>query len=210
MRSIWQMKKILIVDDHRIVLDGLEARLCSCFQLYFAVNGKEAKTIAMDNPIDAAILDMTIGTENGLDIAFDLRKTVPQILFFSMHKSPAIIEQVMHDGYDGFFLKDESIDEMIRALKNPKIPRFRMTDSVTALLDKQKFDGDENYDRLTTREQQIFRMIAEGMRPREIAGKINISTKTISVHRENLMRKMGVKSNSEIVHLAIKLEIIEL
>ena len=79
-----------------------------------------------------------------------------------------------------------------------------------ALLEDHKFDSDNNYDRLTPREQQIFRMIAEGMKPRDIAGKINISTKTISVHRENLMRKMGVKNNSEIVHLAIKLEIIEL
>ena len=205
-----EMKKILIVDDHKIVLEGLEAKLNNRFRIYLAANGKKARTIAMENPIDAAILDITIGTENGLDLAFDLRKAIPQILFFSMHKSPAIIEQVMHNGYAGFFLKDESIDKMIMALENPQITRFWMTDSVKALLKEQKFDGDENYDRLTTREQQIFRMIAEGMKPRDIASKINISTKTISVHRENLMRKMGVKSNSEIVRLAIKLEIIEL
>ncbi|MCK5197733.1 MAG: response regulator transcription factor [Spirochaetales bacterium] len=204
------MKKILIVDDHKIVLEGLEAKLSNRFRIYSTVNGKEARTIAMENTIDAAILDITIGTENGLDLAFDLRKAIPQILFFSMHKSPAIIEQVMHNGYAGFFLKDESIDKMIMALENPQITRFWMTDSVKALLKEHKFDGDDNYDRLTTREQQIFRMIAEGMKPRDIAGKINISTKTISVHRENLMRKMGVKNNSEIVRLAIKLEIIEL
>ena len=210
MNSRLKMKKILIVDDHKIVLDGLKSKLISRFQLYTASNNKEAKIITMENPIDAAILDITIGTENGMDLAFDLRKAIPQILFFSMHKSPSIIEQVMNDGYDGFFLKDESIDKMLIALENPKTTRFWMTDSVKALLEDHKFDSDNNYDRLTPREQQIFRMIAEGMKPRDIAGKINISTKTISVHRENLMRKMGVKNNSEIVHLAIKLEIIEL
>lgn len=139
-----------------------------------------------------------------------VRRAVRQILFFSMHKSPVIIEQIRHDGYDGFFLKDESIDKMIAALENPAKASFWMTDSVKTLLDEQKFDSDNNYDLLTTREQQIFRMIAEGTKPSDIAGKINISTKTISVHRENLMRKMDVKSNSGIVHLAIKLGIIEL
>lgn len=90
---------------------------------------------------------------------------------------------------------------------------FYMTDSVKALFDNQNFYGDDNYERLTPREQQIFRMIAEGKTPKDISFEINISTKTISVHsvhRENLLRKMGIKTNTEIVHLALKLEIIQL
>ena len=204
------MRKILIVDDHKIIFTGLESRLKEYFFLYFASNSRDAIKIAMENDIDAAILDVTIGDENGLDLAFNLKKAVEQIIFFSMHKSPSIVEQVRHDGYDGFFLKDESLELMIKALRQPIKGHFWMTDMVKDLSEKQNFDGDESYERLTPREQQIFRMIAEGLKPREIAAKIHISTKTVSVHRENLLRKMGVKDNSEIVHLAIKLEIIQL
>lgn len=204
------MNKVLIVDNHKIIFSGLELKLKDHFTLYFASTCKDALSIAMDNEIAAAILDITIGKENGLDLAFDLKKAVPQILFFSMHKSPALVEQVRHNGYDGFFLKENSIDLMIKALKEPRPGHFCMTDSLKALFDGQKFEGNEDYERLTPREQQIFRMIAEGKTPKDISSEINISTKTISVHRENLLRKMGIKTNAEIVHLAIKLEIIQL
>lgn len=204
------MKNVLIVDDHQIIFSGLEAKLKDIFSLHFASNNREALKISLENNIDAAILDITIGNENGLDLAFDIKKSVPQIIFFSMHKSISIIDKVRHDGYAGFFLKDESIEPMIDILKHPNPGHFYMTDSVKAIFDNQNFYGDDNYERLTPREQQIFRMIAEGKTPKDISSEINISTKTISVHRENLLHKMGIKTNAEIAHLAIKLEIVQL
>lgn len=204
------MKNVLIVDDHQIIFTGLEAELKNIFSLFFASNSNEALKIVHENNIDSAILDITLGNENGMDLAFDIKKSVPQIIFFSMHKSVGIIDKVRHDGYAGFFLKDEPIDLMIKTLNNPNPGHFYMTDSVKAIFKNQNFEGDENYERLTPREQQIFRMIAEGKTPKVISSQINISTKTISVHRENLLRKMGIKTNTEIVHLAIKLEIIQL
>ena len=203
------MRTLLVVDDHRIVFEGIEVRLRHHFNLIHASSCAEAKEIAFTRTVEAAILDITCGDENGMDLAFELKKAVPHIFFFSMHRSAALITKAQTEGYNGFFLKDESIEEMVDALLYPTRRKFWITDSVKELLEKQSFQTDEKYDTLTPREQQIFRLIAEGKKPRDISKALNISPKTISVHRENLLRKMDLATNTEITREAIRLGIVE-
>jgi len=202
------MRNILIVDDHKLIFGGLKTELPDNCELYYAPDSASAITLVRSYQFTAAIIDISLGDENGFDIANDLKGIVPDIMFLSMHKTPFYIQKALNGGFRGYFLKDESLDLLIDALCYPEKRGFWVSDEVESILNDYETNEFSLYETLTAREQQIFRLLAEGIGYKEIAYKLNVSPKTVSVHRDNIMRKMNLDHQTELIKQAVKLRII--
>lgn len=200
----------MIVDDHKLIFSGLKGESPDNFSLYYAADSKSAIDLACCNKFHAAIVDISLGEENGFDLAEELKKEVlvREIFFLSMHKTPYYVQKAQNEGFRGYFLKDDPLELLIKAVSKPEERKFWMSDEVETLLADYKSDELSLYENLTAREQQIFRLLAEGVGYKEIAFKLNVSPKTVSVHRDNIMKKMKLNHQTELIKQAVKLHII--
>ena len=202
------MRNILVIDDHKLIFGGLKSEMPEEYELYYAYDSESARNIVREHTISTAIVDISLGKENGFDLAKDLKGIVPEIFFLSMHKTPFYIQKVLNEGYRGYFLKDDSLDLLIEAICFPEKRGFWVSDEVESILNDYETNEFSLYETLTAREQQIFRLLAEGVGYKEIAFKLNVSPKTVSVHRDNVMRKMKLDHQTELIKQAVKLRII--
>lgn len=201
---------VLLIDDHRLIYQGFERQFDDLVDLYYASDAASAKEIIHSRTIDIAVVDISLGRENGFDVARDIRNFVDKIFMLTMHKSGIYLQQTIDEGYHGYYLKDESLELMGEAFRDPDKREFWMTDEVASVRKEDRFTQDELYDKLSPREQQILRMIAEGKGYREIGDALSISAKTVNVHRANIMKKLNIENQIDIVKYALKIGIINL
>ncbi len=202
------MKKILLVDDHELIYTGLKNTIPG-YEIHYSSYLEEAVGKLEKQDYYALILDISIGYARG----FELLKWIPDcshVFFLSMHKSPQFIKQAKESGAKGYFLKDEPVDLLLEALRNPEGRTFWMSENVESVLQNSREEMATNYDALTPREQQIFSLLAQGMGYSEIARLLNISKKTVNNHRDHIYKKLEISSQTQLVHEALKLGILDI
>ena len=214
------MVTILLADDHDVVRIGLRDMLNAhegwivCGE---AANGREAVRLAASLKPDVVILDLYMPEMNGLEAARQIRHELPrtEVLVFTMHESEQIIREVLAAGARGYVLKSDAGRQLISAVEalSHHKPFFTAKVSET-LLDaylNSTLTPDEGsvYSALTAREREIVQMLAEGKSNKEIGERLSISVKTVETHRANVMRKLGINSIVELVHYAIRNELVE-
>jgi DNA-binding NarL/FixJ family response regulator len=202
------MRNILVIDDHKLIFGGLKAEMPEESNLFYASDSAASRELVRNNAFSVAIVDVSLGDENGLELANELKSEIPDIFFLSMHKTPFFIQKALNEGFRGYFLKDDSLDLLIEAVLSPGNRGFWVSDEVEMILNEYETNEVSSYETLTAREQQIFRLLAEGIGYKEIAYKLNVSPKTVSVHRDNIMRKMKLDHQTELIKQAVKLHII--
>jgi two-component system response regulator DegU len=216
------MIKILIVDDHRIIRDGLRSLLSEEKEIEIvgeASNGEEALLKNRELSPDLIIADITMPEMNGIEMTREICKedSKTKVLIVSMHDNEDYINQALEVGASGFLLKDSSKDELIKAIKAVESGETYCSGEVSKILlnkflmssksKKLKVEAEEKLE-LTKREKEILKLISDGLSNKEIANKLFVSTRTIDTHRYNLMQKLGVKNGAELVRLAFKLNLI--
>jgi DNA-binding NarL/FixJ family response regulator len=214
------MVRILLADDHDIVRRGLREQLSQhegweiCGE---ATNGREAVRMASKLEPDVAVIDLSMPELNGLEATRQIRRELPntEVLIFTMHETEQLIREVLSAGARGYVLKSDAglqLTSAVEALVHGK-PFF--TSKVSeALLDaflKSSAKPDEGsvFRTLTEREREIVQMLAEGKSNKEIANKLSISVKTVETHRATVMRKLDINSIVELVHYAIRNQLVE-
>lgn len=214
------MVRILLADDHDIVRRGLREQLSQhagweiCGE---AANGREAVKMASKLEPDVAVIDLSMPELNGLEATRQIRRDLPntEVLIFTMHETEQLIREVLSAGARGYVLKSDAglhLTSAVEALADGK-PFF--TSKVSeALLDaflKSSAKPDEGsvFRTLTEREREIVQMLAEGKSNKEIANKLSISVKTVETHRATVMRKLDINSIVELVHYAIRNQLVE-
>ena len=157
-----------------------------------AVNGRQAIDLATSIDFDLILMDISMPIINGVEATQQIKQANPscKILVLSTHDSQDYIRAVAAAGADGYLLKSADFDEMQRAVQV-----VAMGGSYFAETIKEKLFGDRAYDdtkhqSLTLREREVLRMMDEGLRSKEIAHRLNISTRTVEAHRRNLKRKL--------------------
>lgn len=203
------MRKILVVDDHQLIFDGLATALKGQFNLESAPTTDQACEYIERFDFYAVIIDISIGKQKGFDIVCEIPKST-YVFFLSMHKSAMYIQMAKDFNAKGYFLKDESLEILYKALRSPLQNDFWMSSIVKKELEQIGNFKSANYDRLSPREQQIFSMLAEDLSYKEIAGRLKLSTKTVNNHRANLMKKLGIDTQIGLVHEAVRLGIISI
>ena len=210
-------KRVMLVDDHTMVRRGLRALIESapgwevCAE---AEDGHQALAIAATSQPDIIVMDLSMPKLGGIDATVQLRKLVPdvEILILTMHESDQLIDQARRAGALGYLLKGDSGDKLMEALQS--LARHQPYNSLgplplsSASSHNAKSAADRK--RLTPRERQIVKLVAEGNTNNAIANLLGVSIKTIQTHRLAAMRKVGAKSSADLTLYAARNNLVQL
>jgi DNA-binding NarL/FixJ family response regulator len=206
--------KILIVDDHPLVRQGLIGLLST--QPDFTVCGEasgiaEARQLADAERPDVAIIDITLEDGSGIELIKDLRASFAnmKLLVLSMHDELVFAERALRAGALGYVNKQEVSRSIVRAirevLKGKMYLSQRATERMVQLaVGSKAHAGASPVERLTDREIEIFQMIGQGLTTRQIAGKLGLSPKTVDAHRERIKQRLELKNVTELTKHAVQ------
>lgn len=201
------MKKItlLIADDHDMFRQGLLSLLSSNQKLDIiaqASNGIEALELIQKHKPDVAILDMTMPGLSGVELCRKVKQQdlSTRTIILTMHDDLLLAQEVMQSGACGFVLKDNTFDEVVNAIECAHKNENYMSPSIQVRMDQ----GEDKISPLSFREQEVLRMLAEGITVKVIAAKLDVSTKSIDTYRQRLMRKLGAENSAQLIQYAVK------
>lgn len=198
--------KVLLIDNHPLVLDGLRAVLETYDHIQvvgaagLALTGLE---IAERTRPEVILLDINMPQINGIDAIRLFRERLPEtrILMLSMHDSREYISTSVMRGASGYILKDVSTDEIIVAIETVAAGKTYFSSGVSEVLLKRK--AHESTVPLTGREQDVLLQIAAGKSNREIAQSLGLSAATVETHRKNIKKKLGIPTTAGLIRYAI-------
>lgn len=215
--------KLLIIDDHPMFRDGLKTIVRSGSNYEIAGEaGTCAEGLAQARSLkpDLVIVDISLPDGNGIDLARDILALAPQtkLVMLSMHSKVDFIATAFQAGVSGYLAKESSREQLVQALDAVMAGRQYLDGSlsprvVTELLSRPNEEtrtADAAYGKLSRREQQVLRLLAEGLAPAVIAERLFISRKTVENHRTNILAKLGIKSPVALVRYAARLGLIDL
>lgn len=206
----------MIVDDHDALRRGIRALIESNPNFTVvaeAGSGSVAVDEARRTQPDIAIIDYSLPELNGLDLTLALKRELPrlEVLIYTMHSRDDIITGILKAGARGYVMKSDSEEHLLAALDALAVRRPYFSGAVSEALLEQflRTNRHINAGILTHREREIVQLIAEGKINKQIAGKLDISVKTVETHRASAMRKLNLKTTADLVRYAIRNSIIQ-
>lgn len=203
--------KVIVVDDHTLVRDGL-IRMLNSFPgikvVAGAANGAEALKVAQSIAADVVTLDLSLPDVSGTSLIEAMRETIPglPILILSMHDESALIKQVLKSGASGYVTKNADPDSLQAAITSVARGERYLPPNLAQTL-AFEFAPEPKADAapvLSQRERQVLRLIAEeGLSLVEIAQLLDLSPKTVTSHKANIMAKLGLANNAELIRYAL-------
>jgi len=187
--------RILLADDHALMLDGFTNLLEPKYRVVGAVeDGRALVEAAIRLQPHLIILDITMPVMNGIDAAREIRKRLPQskLLFVTMHASPMYLNAAFDAGADGYAVKSSGRGEILSAVEAVLAGNRYIAPGIAG-------DGPT----LSPRERQILQLTAEGKSRKEVAFALSISEKTVAFHKENLKRKLGLRTTAQLTRYAL-------
>lgn len=211
-----QKIKILLVDDHHLIREGLKKILLSEQEFEIAGEFKEAIPAILfiaQNDVDLLILDINLPDKSGLDVITEIKETKAglKILVLSAYPEEQYAERVFRAGAMGYVSKDSASDELLAAVKKI-ISGGRYVSSKLADMISTRLDFDLNkklHEKLSEREFQIMILIAKGISQADIAVQLSLSPTTINTYRTRILDKLKLKSNAEMIHYAIRNNLVQ-
>ncbi len=207
-------KRILIVDDHPMMRQGLaqlinnEPDLTVCCEADTA--GQALDLLTASQP-ELVLADISLPDKNGLELIKDIHVLAPevQILVVSMHDEALYAERVLRAGARGYIMKQEGGRKLMQAIRRILSGQIYVSDKMSArileIFSGRRADGGEStVERLSDREFEVFQLIGEGKGTREIAGHLHLSVKTVEVHRANIKEKLKLRTATDLVRYAVR------
>lgn len=205
------MIKILIADDHPIVRKGLKELIEETPDMTVAdeaSTGQEVLKKIHERDYDVVLLDISMPGRSGLDVLKELKTLKPKlpVLVLSIHPEEQYAVQALKAGAAGYLTKESAPDELISALKKASEGRKFVSSSLAEklALDLERDAERPPHETLSVREYEVMRMIASGKTVTQIAKELYLSPKTVSTYRSRVLEKMRLRNNSQLVHYAIK------
>lgn len=198
---------VVIVDDHPIVTQGIETILAKEKDLVIAGsfnNGADFLLFLKSNDVDVVLLDISLPDINGIDLCLKIKKINPNIcvLALSNHAERTLIMQMIQNGASGYMLKNASVDELKKCIKAGLNGDIAFSNEVRDIIAKPSINELKDRPKITQREKQILRLIAEGKTTIAIAEDLFLSPLTVETHRKNLMQKVNAKNSLELIKIA--------
>ena len=208
------MIRILLADDHKLLIDGLRPLLekQENFEVIgVAKDGLETVELALQDPPDIILLDISMPRLNGIDAARKILRDMPntKIIMLSMHADRRYVQESLRIGASGYILKESAAKEVIKAIKNVQKGELFLSRSVhdqvlNEYIERIRDGDNSSYSPLTIREREVLQLLAEGKSTKEAASILNISVKTVESHRKQIMDKLGLRSIAELTKYAIR------
>jgi DNA-binding NarL/FixJ family response regulator len=210
--------KIIIADDHALVREGIRALLNLHDDIVIlgeASDGKEAIDKVMKLKPDIVLMDIAMPGLGGLEATLEIKKSDPdvKILILSQYDDKEYVSRLLKAGVSGYILKHGVGTDLISAIRAVSRGEFYLYPSITSrvvdgFLHKDGLMVEDPYETLTDREKQVLKLLAEGLNHKEIAGLLNISSKTVMVHQTNISEKLDIHSRAALIKYAIQKSII--
>ena len=211
---------IILADDHPVVRRGMQTLLEA--EPDFSVigeagDGLESVRLVENLQPDVLILDLMMPGLSGLEALRIIRKRSPRtrVVVLSMHNNNAFVAESLKNGATGYVLKGSDEQNLVRAVREAAAGRRFLSPPVTeraidAYIEQARAAPLDPHETLTAREREVLQLAAEGKTGAEIAARLHISQRTVENHRANLMRKLGLKNQSELVRYALRRGLISL
>jgi len=201
------MIRILLVDDHSIVRDGLKRILAATADLEVAgeaASGEAALALVKANDYDVAMLDMSMPGLSGTDLIKRLKLEKPRlrILVLSMHGEQQYAARALKAGASGYLNKDSASELLLGALRKIAAGGVHIGEAAAASL--LQSGNKPAHETLSDREFEVLRLLVDGLGPTEIGERLHLSVKTVSTHKTRILEKLNVKSTAELVRYAIE------
>ena len=205
--------RVLIADDHTLVRESLVGLLEAARDVEVvgqASDGLEAVAKAIASRPHVVVCDVSMPRLNGIEVIRRLRETVPdtRVLVLTMHQEDEYVLQAVRAGASGYLVKDSAASELLAAVRTlhaggrhfgPQAAR-----ALAVQLQHPERIPEDPYGRLTAREREVFHLMVEGLTTKEIARKLDISTKTAENHRSRVLAKLDVRNTAELVRYALR------
>ena len=217
-----EQKRVIIIDDHPLFREGLKTIISRDDQFKVvgeAGSGHEGFGIAKRLKPDLVVVDISLPDQSGIQLTRDLRQLLSEtkILIVSMHSKIDYIAEAFQAGATGYVVKESASERLLQGLKSVAKGDYYLDSSVSHAVVENLMKSplkaakitDADYATLTPREQEVMRLLAEGLSSKTVAEKLFISPKTVENHRANIMSKLGLHSTIELIRYAAKLGLID-
>lgn len=203
---------LLLVEDHRLVSEGLKAMLSANYAV-LAIVGDGAlvlEAVARYRP-DILLLDLSLPNRTGIDLLPDLRRTYPdlRVIVVTMHTEGTLAEMALKLGASGFVAKNTGITELHAAIEEVFAGRRYVSPGLMRRSNRSRATDRIGFERLTPHQQRIVRLISKGMTSQQIGASLGVSSWTVHFHRKNIRQKLGVHSDFEMRRYAMLIDLAE-
>ena len=205
--------RVILADDHQMMLEGLRLLINSQDDMEVvgeAENGQAAVVLVQKLQPDVVVMDISMPEMNGLKATQSLKRMFPniKILTLTRHTDDGYLQQLLQAGSSGYVLKQSASEELVRAIRLIAVGQTYLDPAVTGQVignayGQRTVRGSSVGKDLSAREEEVLRLVAWGFLSKEIAGRMNISIKTVDAHKINAMTKVGMKSRIDIVRYAL-------
>lgn len=203
--------RILIADDHSMVIDGLRRFLEPEYEVVGAVNdGRAVLPEVRKLQPDVVVVDISMPLLNGLDCTRQLREAgcTAKILILTMHPDATLAQEALAAGASGYILKTSPGSELKEALRDVLLGRTYLSRAVArdvaGVAGRMSSIHEDVWTHLTTRQREVLQLLAEGKSHKEVAHILNISVKTAEYHKYAILGKLGLKTNADLVQYAVR------
>ena len=204
--------KVLVTDDHQLFREGLVKLLFSASDIEVigqAEDGNEAIKKSISLKPDVLLIDISMPNLNGIEATKRIKLKVPElkIIAISMHSDMEYVKGILEAGADGYLLKNCTYRQLTDAIRSVYAGKKFLSEDITEMVINGYLNPSKESDEmasLSEREKEIFILFAEGKSTREIGEKLFISVKTVGTHKQHILKKLGLKTNSELIKYAIK------
>lgn len=208
--------RILIADDHEIVRAGLAQFIADQGDMEIgaeAASGDDVIALVRKESFDVVLLDISMPHKNGIDCLRVIRQideALP-VLVLSGFPEEQYAVNMLRSGANGYISKEAPPEELLRAIRVVARGKRYLSESAAELVSAELTRSTDRklHEMLSAREFQIFRKLAAGQSPTEIAGELNLSVKTVSTYRARVLEKMSLKTNADLTYYAIKNELVD-
>jgi DNA-binding NarL/FixJ family response regulator len=202
---------VLLADDHAIVAEGLATLLQGHFDLVGTVgNGNELVDTARKLRPDVIVADIAMPLLSGLEALRRLKaaRSTAKVIFLTMHADAQLATEAFRAGATGYVLKQSAGEELIAAIQEVLQGRTYLTPLLTKDVIANFTESPPPTVKLTPRQREVLRLIAEGRRMKEIGAILQLSTRTVETHKYEMMRGLGVESTAELVRYAVQIGLV--
>lgn len=206
--------RVLLADDHRIIREGLRSLLQKQSDMEVveeAEDGLTAVRLTEKLHPDIVIMDIGMPDLNGIEAARQIISRVKgvKVIALSMHSDKRFVLEMLKAGASGYLLKDCAFEELINAIRTVRNGQIYLSNRVTGVvvdeyLHNRPVSDASAYNLLSAREREVLQLLAEGNSTKNIAASLNVSTKTIETHRQQIMEKLNLHSVAELTKYAVK------
>ncbi len=209
-------RRVLLADDHTLLLEAFEKLLEHDFTVVGAVSdGRALLSAAAELKPDVIVLDIAMPLLNGLDAARQLKKTMPAIklIFLTMNEDPNVASEAFRAGASGYLLKTSAASELTKAIKEALCGRSYVTPVITQGMAESfiRQPGDDwDAPKLTPRQREVLQLLAEGRSMKEAAKILNVTPRTVAFHKYRMMEQLNLKNNADLIQFALRESIVQM